>query len=337
MSKNKIHANATVFGRMSFHRFAQFMQFEHHPVLAKETLELLAIRPGHIVVDTTAGGGGHLALMAQAALPSGLVIGLDRDPRALAEDAAGKVKEQFGANVHLINARFSELPDVLKKLGISQVDRILCDLGVSSPQLDNEQRGFSFLREGPLDMRMSPETGISAYQLLETLSETDLANIIYRFGEERYSRRIARVIKENWPIPDSTLALAELIHKAVGRKERIHPATRSFQALRIAVNNELSELASLLNCLPRILAIGGRAAIISFHSLEDRLVKHAFRKAVALSKLKPKSFNILTKKPIIAEETEIRKNSRSRSAKLRGLEKISEEELEGSICDFANF
>src|SRR5688572_6627223 len=153
MSKNKIRANATVFGRISFQRFVRIMQFEHLPVLAKETLELLAIQPGHVVVDTTAGGGGHLALMAAAALPGGTVIGLDRDPRALQADAAGKVKMQFGDGVHLINARFSELPNVLAKLGVSRVDRLLCDLGVSSPQLDTDERGFSFLRDGPLDMR----------------------------------------------------------------------------------------------------------------------------------------------------------------------------------------
>jgi 16S rRNA (cytosine1402-N4)-methyltransferase len=192
------------------------------------------------------------------------------------------------------------------------------------------------MRDGPLDMRMSSNTGMTAYELIQMLSEKDLANVIFRFGEERYSRRIAKVIKEKWPIPDSTLALAELISRAVGRKERIHPATRTFQALRIAVNNELSELATLLNFLPQILAPNGRAAIISFHSLEDRLIKHAFRKAQALSKLKPKSYQVLTKKPVIADEEEIRANSRSRSAKLRGLEKVSDEELEGPICDYAS-
>jgi 16S rRNA (cytosine1402-N4)-methyltransferase len=307
------------------------MQFQHLPVLAKETLELLDIKPGHTVVDTTAGGGGHLFLMAEAAGPSGTVIGIDRDPRALELDAAGKVKEAFKDRVQLVNAPFSELPNLLAKLGIRQVDRILCDLGVSSPQLDTEARGFSFMRDGPLDMRMSSDRGTTAYELIQQLSETELANIIYRYGEERFSRRIARVIKEKWPIADSTLALADVIAKAVGRREKIHPATRTFQALRIAVNDELGELISLINCLPQLLAPHGRAVFISFHSLEDRLIKHAFRKAAALSK--SKSYRILTKRPIIAEDEEIKSNPRARSAKLRGLEKMGEEDLEGLLCE----
>lgn len=306
------------------------MQFEHQPVLAKETLSLLDIKPGHVVVDTTAGGGGHLSMMAKAAGQTGTIIGVDRDKRALADDAAGHVKLLFG-HVHLINAEFSQLPDVLANLGISRVDRLLCDLGVSSPQLDTDERGFSFLRDGPLDMRMSSDHGESAYELLSRLSEKELADVIYQFGEERHSRRIARTIKENWPIANSTVALANLIAARLGRKERIHPATRTFQALRIAVNDELGELRALLNYLPNILAVNGRAAVISFHSLEDRLVKHAFRRAVKLSHAG--SFHILTKKPIVATEEEIQNNVRARSAKLRGLEKLHEEALEGLICE----
>jgi 16S rRNA (cytosine1402-N4)-methyltransferase len=309
---------------------ATIMQFEHQPVLALETLTLLDIKPGHVVVDTTAGGGGHLSLMAEKAGPSGTVIGIDRDKRALQDDAAGHVKVRF-PHVQLINAQFSELPRVLKSLGIDRVDRILCDLGVSSPQLDTDERGFSFMRDGPIDMRMSSDKGEDAYELMRRLSEKELADVIYLYGEERHSRRIARTIKENWPIPNSTLALAELIFRRVGKKERIHPATRTFQALRIAVNNELGELKALLNCLPNILCVNGKAAIISFHSLEDRIVKNAFRRAVSLSQ--NKSFHILTKKPIVAGEEEIRHNTRARSAKLRGLEKLSEEALEGLLCE----
>lgn len=309
------------------------MSFEHLPVLPKETIELLDIRPGHVVVDTTSGGGGHLMLMAQAALPNGIVIGLDRDQRALEEDAAGRVKKAFGDSVRLVHARFSELPQVLQSLGIPRVDRLLCDLGVSSEQLDNQSRGFSFLRDGPLDMRMNPLAGLTALELIQTLSEKDLADTIYRLGEERHSRRIAKVLKEHWPLPNSTLAVADLIARSIGRRERIHPATRTFQALRIAVNEELLELGSLLNNVPRLLNVGGRAAFISFHSLEDRLVKHAFRKAVALSKNKPRAFQILTKKPIIAQDEETRANPRSRSAKLRGIERVTDEDIEGSICD----
>lgn len=306
------------------------MQFEHQPVLAKETLTLLDIKPGHVVVDTTAGGGGHLRMIAEAASSTGTIVGIDRDQRALANDAAGHVKLLF-PHVQLINAEFSQLPDVLAKLGINRVDRLLCDLGVSSPQLDTDERGFSFLREGPLDMRMSSHHGESAYELMNRLSEKELADVIYQFAEERHSRRIARTIKENWPIPNSTLALADLIAARLGRKERIHPATRTFQALRIAVNDELGELRTLLNYLPNILNVNGRAAIISFHSLEDRLVKHAFRRAVKLSQAN--SFHILTKKPIVATEEEIQNNVRARSAKLRGLEKLHEEALEGLICE----
>lgn len=303
-------------------------QFEHQPVLAKETLSLLNIEPGNVVVDTTSGGGGHLMLMARAALPNGVVVGLDRDPRALMPDAAGHVREHY-PEVRLVNARFSELPRVLSKLGISKIDRLLCDLGVSSPQLDTDARGFSFMRDGPLDMRMDASHGLSAYELIESLSEKELADVIFKYGEERFSRRIARVIKEQWPIADSTLALADVIAKAVGRRERIHPATRTFQALRIAVNDELGELAALLNCIPNLLSPRGRAAIISFHSLEDRMIKHAFRSAAKLSP----SFRVLTKKPIIADEEEVKTNPRSRSAKLRGLERISEGVLEGFICE----
>lgn len=270
-------------------------------------------------------------LMAEACAPNGVVIGIDRDKRALEKDAAGKVKEAFGDRVHLVNARFSELPNVLSKLGISKVDRILCDLGVSSPQLDTDARGFSFMRDGPIDMRMSTDRGATAYELIQQLSETELANIIYQYGEERYSRRIARVIKEKWPLPDSTLALADVIARAVGRREKIHPATRTFQALRIAVNDELGEIITLVNSLPKVLAPQGRAVFISFHSLEDRIIKHAFRHAVKLSK--NKSYQILTKKPIVADDEEIKRNPRARSAKLRGLEKIAEEDLEGLLCE----
>lgn len=316
--------------------YMQKSEFVHLPVLAKETLDLLDIKPGHVVVDATAGGGGHLSLMAHAALPGGIVVGVDRDPRALQADAAGKVKVQFGDPVHLMNAKFSDLPKVLQSLGISKIDRLLCDLGVSSEHLDNEQRGFSFMREGPLDMRMNGESGRTAYELIMETSETDLANIIFHYGEERYSRKIAKVMKESLAL-DSTLALANLILKAVGRKEKIHPATRTFQALRIAVNEELLQLATLLNHLPNILAPNGRAAFISFHSLEDRLVKHAFRKAVTLSKFKPKSFHILTKKPVVASQEEIRENSRARSAKLRVIEKSFDEDFEDTLCEFTNF
>ena len=296
--------------------------FQHIPVMPKEVLDNLALFPGAIAVDVTAGGGGHLALMAEQIGATGRVIGLDRDHRAHAQDAAGGIASKYD-NVELVRASFSQLQGVLEKAGIAKIDALLCDLGVSSPQLDDSARGFSFMRDGPLDMRMDTEAYPSVYELIRDSKEDDLANIIYQYGEERQSRRIARYIKKSWPLANSTLALAEVVARACGGKRgKIHPATRTFQALRIAVNHELDELTALLKMLPDILAPRGHAVFISFHSLEDRLIKQAFKKGSMPNENQPALWSRLQKRPLIASDEETKANPRSRSAKLRAIEKL---------------
>lgn len=297
----------------------------HVPVLARETLELLAPASGATVVDVTAGGGGHLSLLAEAVGPSGRVIGLDRDPRAHEASAAGGVASRYADRVTLVRAAFSELEHVLAERSIDGVDGLLADIGVSSMQLDESGRGFSFREDGPLDMRMDPDHGESAWELLARLDENEIADVLYQYGEEHRSRRVARAIKRAWPLPDSTLALADVVARALGGKRgRLHPATKSFQALRIAVNHELDELDALLDALPRVLAPGGRAAIISFHSLEDRRVKRAFQTwSRAQPDGSPPPLRLLTKRPVVASDEEIARNPRARSAKLRVAERVS--------------
>lgn len=297
----------------------------HVPVLARETLELLAARPGAVVADVTAGGGGHLALLAEAVGPSGRVLALDRDPRAHEESAAGGVAKRYSDRITLVRAPFSALEEVLAEQGLSALDGLLADIGVSSMQLDEKERGFSFREDGPLDMRMDPEQGESAWELLARLDENEIADVLYEYGEEHRSRRVARAIKKSWPLPDSTLALADVIARALGGKRgRIHPATKSFQALRIAVNRELEELDALLDAIPRVLAPGGRACVISFHSLEDRRVKRAFQAhSRAQPDGSPPPLRILTKRPLVAADDEVARNPRARSAKLRAVERVS--------------
>ncbi len=298
--------------------------FSHVPVLFDETLSCLALQEGDYAVDVTAGGGGHFRAMAQAVGDAGCVIGLDRDERAHSDDAAGGVHKEFASTTKIFHRPFSQLKETLRELGLDGIDGLLCDLGVSSPQFDEEERGFSLKKEGPLDMRMDRTTGLTAYDLLAQSSAHEIADIIFQYGEEPRSRRIARAIKDNWPLPDSTLHLANLVTRASGyRNSRIHPATRTFQALRIAVNNELKELETLLALLPEILNPGGRAAIISFHSLEDRMVKRAFRES---SKGKDAIWSLQTKKPIIPTEQETQKNPRARSSKLRAITMNKQEE-----------
>ncbi|MFZ9888128.1 MAG: 16S rRNA (cytosine(1402)-N(4))-methyltransferase RsmH [Myxococcota bacterium] len=297
----------------------------HIPVLARETLELLAPRSDAVVVDVTAGGGGHLSLLAEAIGPGGRVLALDRDPRAHEESAAGGVQRRFADRVNLIRAPFSALASVLRERGIPAVDVILADIGVSSMQLDERARGFSFREDGPLDMRMDPDAGETAWELLARLDENEIADVLYQYGDEHRSRRIARAIKKAWPLPDSTAALAALIARACGSPHgRIHAATKSFQAIRIAVNGELDELDQLLRDAPHCLALGGRLGIISFHSLEDRRVKHAFQ---ALSRRNedgaPPHFHCITRRPVSATAEEMATNPRARSAKLRVLERVS--------------
>jgi 16S rRNA (cytosine1402-N4)-methyltransferase len=281
----------------------------HVPVLAGEVLHWLAPRPGDLIVDGTLGGGGHTRLLAGAVGPTGLVVSLDRDPKALAAAEANLAR----LPVKLVQANFAEMPRVLEQLQLAAVKGVVLDLGLSSDQLADTERGFSFQSHGALDLRFDPEEGEPAWRLLERLSAEDLADIIYRYGEERFSRRIARKIVERRRVAPIRTAgdLAELVRKCVPRSRghAIDPATRTFQALRIAVNRELESLETALRCIPDCLTPGGRAAIISFHSLEDRLVKNAFRS--------DPRWEVLTRKPIRPAEEEIRHNPRSRSARLR--------------------
>ena len=287
----------------------------HLPVLAEEVLQLLAPQPGQIIVDGTLGGGGHTRLLAERVGPAGYVLALDRDPAAIqrAEQSLA------GQAVKLVQADFRELPDILQDLRIDRVHGILLDLGLSSDQLTEDQRGFSFDSTGSLDLRFDPQRGEPAWRLLERCSAEELANIIYEYGEERFSRRIARQVIETQRVRPIRLAseLAELVRRCVPRSKhhRIDPATRTFQALRIAVNDEMGSLEEALRVMPGLLEVGGRLAVISFHSLEDRRVKHAFREDPRLL--------VLTKKPIRPNEAELIRNSRSRSARLRVAERTN--------------
>ena len=282
----------------------------HKPVLAAEVLSLLDIRPGMRVVDGTLGGGGHMRLFTEAVGSEGLVIGVDRDPAAI-ERAA---RELAGQPVRFAQANFRDLPEVLDAVGLERVDRVLLDVGLSSDQLADHTRGFSFDSEGPLDLRFDPTEGEPAWRMINRMRPETLADLIHEFGEERFSRRIARRIaaaREREPIR-SARDFARLVASAIPRQKpppRIHPATRTFQALRIAVNEELKSLRIALERIPTRLAADGRLAVIAFHSLEDRLVKEAFRNSQV--------WEPLTRGPVEAGDDEVLRNSRSRSAKLR--------------------
>jgi 16S rRNA (cytosine1402-N4)-methyltransferase len=293
----------------------------HVSVLPAEVLALLAPAPGEVFVDATVGAGGHARLLAERLGPSGRLIGLDRDPGM--RDLARPRLE--GLPVALVHAGFDELRAVLDGLGLEKVDGVLADLGVCSDQLDAAERGFSFSQPGPLDMRLDPTGGEPAAALLRRLNERDLADLIWRYGEERFSRRIARrIVEERKRSPlETTEQLAELVRRCVPRprpggrrRPPIDPATRVFQALRIAVNDELGALDRLLAALPGCVRPGGRAAVISFHSLEDRPVKQAFRDRAV--------WEALTRKPVQAGEEEVRSNPRARSAKLRAARRVTE-------------
>ncbi|MGO9115314.1 MAG: 16S rRNA (cytosine(1402)-N(4))-methyltransferase RsmH [Thermoguttaceae bacterium] len=281
----------------------------HVPVMLAEVLDGLSPQPGDIFVDGTLGGGGHTRALVERVGSGGRIIALDRDPAAI--EAASK--HIANLPVKLVQANFCDLPEVLVAIGVATVDGILLDLGLSSDQLADLERGFSFSSTGPLDLRFDPMQGKPAWRLLERLSAEHLADLIYHYGEERYSRRIARaIIQRRRDDPVETAAdLAELVRRCVprSRHDRIDPATRTFQALRIAVNDELKSLAIALRRLPDCLRPGGRLAVISFHSLEDRPVKEAFRDDPRLTSL--------TRKPITPSDAETAENPRSRSAKLR--------------------
>lgn len=282
----------------------------HVPVLLDPIVHGLVPRPGAVIVDGTLGGGGHTRALAERVGPDGLVIALDRDPDAI----AAAERNLAGMLVKLVHANFCELPEVLEQLEVSAVDGIVLDLGLSSDQLANAERGFSFSVDGPLDLRFDPTCGEPARRLVNRLRADRLAELIYRYGEERYSRRIAQAIVERRrekPI-ETSLELADLVRRCVPRRrgrERIDPATRTFQALRIAVNDELKSLEIALRRMPDCLQPRARLAIISFHSLEDRRVKEAFRDDPRLE--------ALTTKPIRPSQEEVARNPRARSARLR--------------------
>ena len=289
--------------------------FGHTPVLKREVVALVAPRSDGIYVDATIGSGGHAEALLEAA-PGAQLVGLDRDERAVAL-ARGRLG-RFGSAVRVLHGRFSELPRHLASLGIDAIDGLVADLGISSTQLADPARGLSLRVEGPLDMRMDPSGGETALELVRRLSVDELANVIYQFGEERRSRRIARCVKQALGAGElrTTIDLRRAIVRAVGpsRIGGIDPATRTFQALRIAVNSELDELARLLSASPGVLAKGGVLAIVSFHSLEDRLVKRAF--------LDGWTWQRLTPKPVVASRSETEDNPRSRSAKLRAARRV---------------
>jgi 16S rRNA (cytosine1402-N4)-methyltransferase len=310
----------------------------HVSVLPGETIDLLNAANGGLFVDATLGLGGHTELILNAA-GKNRVIALDQDAQAI--EIANQRLEPFGERVTLVHSNFSQLKAVLKALNVDKVDGILADLGVSSLQLDSQDRGFSFRFDAPLDMRMdSGSNDPTAADLLATLSQDEIANIIYRFGEERFSRRIARRIVERReagePI-ETTKQLAELVERSVKRspKDKIHPATRTFQALRIEVNHETEVLERFIADAVDLLKIDGRLAIITFHSLEDRIVKQAFQKLSGKCFCPPripqcvcgarKEVEILTRKPLIPGSEETEENPRARSAKLRAVRKIEAE------------
>lgn len=305
---------------------ASGQHFEHRTVLLEEAVQLLQPRPGKVIVDGTVGGGGH----SEALLASGAeVIGLDKDPRALS--AAASRLSRFGDRFRPVRADFAEAAEVLGRLGRPPADGLLLDLGVSSPQLDQAERGFSFLRDGPLDMRMSGE-GETAAERIRRLSERELADEIFQYGEERFSRQIARALKAD--LPSTTFQAVESVKRAVPRRawpRDVHVATRTFQALRIAVNGELESLARALEQLPATLGPGGVAAVIAFHSLEDRMVKERFRELSGRCVCPPGlpvcacgakgDFSPLTRKAIQASAAEVEENPRARSARLRAVER----------------
>ena len=309
-------------------------EFHHVSVLLEECIEGLAIKPEGTYVDGTLGGAGHSSRIA-ALLTTGRHIGIDRDPIAL--KAAGERLAPWADRVTLVHSNFCEIAKVLDDLGIEGVDGILLDLGVSSPQLDDGERGFSYMVDAPLDMRMNNEDTLSAHDVVNTWSYEELKKILYEYGEERYAPKIAAAIcsrREQKPV-ETTLELVDIIRSAMppaALREKQHPAKRSFQAIRIAVNDELNSVAKVMeDAIPR-LNKGGRLAVITFHSLEDRIVKNAMASAargctcppnfpVCVCGKKPQ-VKLITRKPIVSGEEELERNPRARSAKLRICEKI---------------
>lgn len=309
-------------------------EFRHETVLLRESVEGILGDPDGIYVDCTMGGGGHSAALAERLGPSGCLVGIDQDPAAV---QAGRLRlSGVRPTVHVVRGNFREIGAVLDQLGIRQVDGILFDLGVSSHQIDLPQRGFSYMNDGPLDMRMNPEQSLTAQEIVNTYPEKELARVIFEYGEERWARRIAKFIVEarrNRPLT-TTFELVELIAAAIpaaARRQGPHPAKRTFQAIRIEVNGELSILPTALRTAIDRLKPGGKIGVISFHSLEDRIVKNTFaallghcvcppRAPVCICN--PRATLRLSGKPIAPSAAEVEANPRSRSAKLRIAEKV---------------
>jgi 16S rRNA (cytosine1402-N4)-methyltransferase len=290
-------------------------EFVHDTVLLNETIAWLKPRAGKVYADATLGAGGHTAAILEASAPDGRVVAVDRDLRAV--EHARERLAAYGDRVQVFHGEFRHLTQVLQSAGIEHVDGLIADLGVSSPQLDVAERGFAFASDGPLDMRMDQSQGETALSLIGRLSERELADVIYELGDERRSRAIARSIRT--ALANSELSttgdLRRAVVKAIGRppNSKIDPATRTFQALRIAVNDELGQLTALISCLPVILADAGVCVLISFHSHEDRLVKHGLRAEAELE--------VLTKRPVVPSDEECARNRRARSAKLRAAQR----------------
>jgi 16S rRNA (cytosine1402-N4)-methyltransferase len=308
--------------KISLKRIEQEMEIKdsHIPVMYREVVELLNIAPGATIVDCTLGLGGHSKMILEKLGSDGKLIGVDRDNRSLA--VAKENLSEYEGQYELVHDDFRHIDQVLSKLNINQVDGILMDLGISSFQLNDPQRGFSFKNDGPLDMRMDQESYISAYDLINSLSENEISSILKNFGEERYHHRIARyLVEQRSKTPfQTTQELSEAIVRSIpghSRHQKIHPATRAFQAFRIAVNRELEALEITLDKSVDCLRSGGRICVIAFHSLEDRIVKHKFRAFAKEGKVQ-----LITKKPLYPTDEEVLENSRARSAKLRVAERL---------------
>jgi len=300
----------------------------HVPVLLQEAIRYLNVRPGGVYVDATLGLAGHSSAIARLLGPKGKLIAFDRDPEAmaLAKERLEALKDELGPEmpeVVLHDVEFSQAGEILQP---ASINGLLADFGVSSMQFDEAHRGFSFQADGPLEMRMNPREGVTAEQVVNQAGEKELADLIYEFGEERRSRRIARAIVRARPVT-TTAQLARIVAAAAPmmKSDRIHPATRTFQALRIYVNAELSEIETLLATAPKLLKPGGRLVVISFHSLEDRRAKDALREGAQQG-----IYEVLTRKPVTAEAEETDRNPRARSAKLRAAEKKSREQAVGN-------
>ncbi len=310
-------------------------EFNHISVLLEESVNFLEVKPQGTYVDGTLGGGGHASLVCSKLSKGATFVGIDRDMTAI--NAASKRLEQFGDMVNIVHSNFSEIKNILKNLGISKIDGAILDLGVSSPQLDTAERGFSYNMDARLDMRMNRDDALSAFEVVNGYTESELAKIIFDYGEERFARQIAKAIvteRQKGEI-ETTFELCDIIKNAVPAKMRFadkHPAKRTFQAIRIEVNNELGILKQAIEDFVDVLSPGGVLSVITFHSLEDRIVKQAFAELASGCQC-PKDFpvcvcgkspiaKIINKKPVISGEKELKNNNRAHSAKLRAVKKI---------------